>query len=87
MEVLYRRIPLTVDALFYEDGRIMPQKLWYKDRSMEIMRVMGVRRKAPLGVRSVAPLEYTVLIDGRTRKLYYEADSSCWFTVAESRRE
>lgn len=83
MERQFLRIPLTMDALFSTDGTVTPLKFYYKGRAYDIMRILGRKKHCPPGVRAIAPLEYSVLIDGRERKIYYEEDSNTWFSVKE----
>ena len=83
METRYRRIPLTIDALFLPDGTFKPRKLIYNDSVFDITRVVRIRPYCPRGVRCIAPMEYTVIIDSVERKIYYEADTNTWFSVKE----
>ena len=83
MERLYLRIPLGVDALFMTDGSFVPTKVLYKDKVFEITRVLGTRKRCPPGVRAVAPTEYSVIVDGREQKIYFEAETNTWFSVKE----
>ena len=83
MGTKYKRIPLTVDALFLPDGSFKPRKLIYKDSVFEITRLLSVRPFCPRVVRCIAPIEYTVIIDDAERKIYYEPDTNTWFSVKE----
>lgn len=79
----YERKQLEVLASFGTDGALKPFKLIYKDRSFEITKVKRVRRHCPQEVGCIAPLEYTVIVDGVERKIYFEQDSNTWFSVKE----
>lgn len=83
MAAKYKRIPLTVDALFLPDGTLKPQKLIYNETVFEITRIFGTRRHCPRVVRSIAPIEYSVIIDGIEKQIYYEEDTNTWFSVKE----
>lgn len=83
MAAKYKRIPLTVDALFLPDGSLKPQKLIYNETVFEITRIVSVRPRCPRVVRCIAPVEYTVIIDGIEKQIYYEEDSNTWFSVKE----
>ncbi len=83
MATKYRRIPLTIDALFLPDGTFKPQKLIYNDTVFHITRVVQIRPYCPRVVRCIAPIEYTVIIDSVERKIYYESDTNTWFSVKE----
>ena len=79
----YKRIPLTVDALFLPDGTFKPRKLIYNDTVFEITRIVQIRPYCPRVVRCTAPIEYTVIIDNVERRIYYENDTNTWFSVKE----
>ncbi len=83
MERMYLRIPLAVDARFQSDGSFIPLKVLYRGMSFEITRVLGKRRRCPPGVRAVASVEYSVMVNGREQKIYFEAESNSWFSVKE----
>ena len=83
MTTEYLRIPLVIDARFMTDGTFIPHKLFYNDVAFEITKVLRKRRYCPTVVRCIAPVEYTVMIDGAERKIYYEADTNTWFSVKE----
>lgn len=83
MRTEYVRVPLTVEALFLTDGTFKPLKLFFKDNTFEITRVIKKRKYCPQVVRCIAPIEYTVIIDSQERKIYYEPDTNTWFSVKE----
>lgn len=83
MQASYERIPLSVYAVFDTDGRIIPKALIHNDMRFEISRIKDLRRHTPGVVRAVAPVEYTVIVEGREKKIYYEADTNTWFSVKE----
>lgn len=72
---------LAVEARFSPDGRILPLRILTGDRVFTVDRVTGCRRRAPEGVASVAPVEYTVIVEGIMKRLYYEPESRIWFSV------
>ena len=79
----YKRIPLAVEALFLPDGTFKPQKLIHNDTVFDITRVIRIRPYCPRVVRCIAPIEYTVIIDGIEKQIYYEEDTNTWFSVKE----
>lgn len=79
--VEYKRIPLTIDALFLADGTIKPRKIILKEGVFSIDRVFSVKNYCPRVVPCVAPLEYTVLVEGNEKKIYFEPHSNMWFSV------
>ena len=72
---------LSVEARFAADGQIRPLRILADDRVFTVDRVAGCRRRAPDGVASVAPMEYTVIVEGVLKRLYYEPESRIWFSV------
>ena len=83
MATTYRRMPLAVEAVFMTDGSFKPKKLFFKDNTFEITKVIRTRRYCPHQVRAIATIEYTVIIDSQERQIYYEADTNTWFSVKE----
>ena len=83
MATTYKRIPLTIEALFLPDGSFKPQKLIYNSTVYEITRIVSHRPFCPRVVRCIAPIEYTVIIDGLEKNIYYEEDTNTWFSVKE----
>ena len=83
MKIDYVRVPLVVDALFMTDGTFYPKKLYYNDMPFEIAKVINFRRYCPRVVGCIAPIEYTVMIDMRKKKIYYEPDTNTWFSIKE----
>lgn len=75
---------LSVEARFSEDGRMTPLRILAGDRVFAVDRISGCRKRAPEGVASVAPVEYTVIVEGILKQLYYEPDSNVWFSVRTS---
>ena len=56
-----------------------------KGEHFDISRIIGVRRYCPCVVGCVAPIEYTVVVQGIEKKIYYEHDTNRWFSVREVR--
>ena len=83
MATTYHRMPLAVEAVFMPDGSFKPKKLFFKDNTFEITRILRSRRYCPQQVRAIATWEYTVIIDSQERKIYYEPDTNQWFSVKE----
>ncbi|MBO5286806.1 MAG: hypothetical protein J6B34_01635 [Clostridia bacterium] len=80
---VYKKIPLVVDALFLTNGTIKPRRIILKEGTFDITKVLSVRRHCPLVVPCVAPLEYTVLVEGQQKNLYFDTDSGQWFSIKE----
>lgn len=80
----YKRIPLTVDVIFMADGTLKPRRIVIKEGVYHISRILNVRHFCPSVVPCVAPLEYTVLVEGNEKKIYFEPHSNMWFSVKEA---
>ena len=77
----YQRFPLNVDVIFLADGTIKPQKIILKEGTYKIDKVVSSKNYCPLVVPCVSPVEYTVIVEGSQKKIYYEPHSSKWFSV------
>lgn len=75
------RIPISVEVIYEENGKIVPKKLHYRNRTFEIARFIGTRRCCPEGISCVSPFEFVVVIDNQKRKLYFEPSTNKWFSV------
>ena len=85
MGTIYRKIPLSVTAEFMPDGSVTPKGLTLNKTNFPIDKVLSSAARAPRAVSSVDPIEYTVMIRGREKKIYYEVVSNTWFSVKEVR--
>ena len=83
LERKYERVPLSVDAIFMTSGEFLPKKIFHADTAYEITRVLGSRKYTPPTVGCVATVEYVVVVENRTKHIYYEADTNTWFSVKE----
>jgi hypothetical protein len=77
----YIRVPLSIEAQFLTNGSVKPKKIIIKDESFEISRVIRTRRRNPFLVPAIAPIEYTVLVEGYEKKIYFERDTNSWFSI------
>lgn len=82
-EVQYQRINLDVDVRFKSDGTLIPQRITYKARQYPVSRIIGQRPFIPCEVRCKEPFEYTAIIRGREKKLYYEYSTNTWFSIKQ----
>lgn len=78
-----KRIPISVEAVFDDDGALIPKKLFYKGRAFSIERLIGIRQYCPPGISCISPLEYVMVIDGLRRKIYFEQSTNKWFSIKE----
>ena len=80
-EIRYRRINLDVDVRFKPDGTLIPRRITYKARQYPISRITGQRPFIPSEVRCKEPIEFTTIINGQEKKLYYEYSTNTWFSI------
>ncbi|MBO5090904.1 MAG: hypothetical protein J6K52_00385 [Clostridia bacterium] len=83
MAKAYKRISLGVESFFTPDGSLYPKKIVFGDQAFEITRVLRKRNYCPRSVPCIAPIEYTVIIDGKEKYIYFEADTNMWFSIKE----
>ena len=79
--MIYKRVPLVVDAVFTQDGTIKPRKIILREGVFTIDRVVSIKAHYPSVVTAIAPLEYTVIVEGCEKKIYFEPRSNQWFSV------
>lgn len=79
--IRYKRINLDVDVRFKSDGTLIPRQVTYKVRNYAVSRVLGQRPFIPGEVRCKEPIEYTTIIDGKEKKLYYKYSTNTWFFI------
>ena len=77
----YKRVPLTVNAVFMTDGTIKPKKIIIANGVFNIDRIVDIKRYCPRVVSCVAPIQYTVIVEGTEKKIYFEPHSNMWFSV------
>lgn len=80
-----KRIPISVEAVFDDDGALIPKKLFYRGRAFNIERLIGIRHYCPSDIACVSPLEYVMVIDGLRHKIYFEQSTNKWFSIKEYR--
>ena len=77
----YHRVPLNIDALFLSNGTIKPRKIILKEGVFTIDKIVSSKNYCPQVVPCIAPVEYTVIVSGNEKKIYYEPHSNMWFSV------
>ena len=77
----FRRIPLSVGAIYSKSGVILPSEVIYEGKKYPIEKIISRRKRSPQVVPCIAPIEYTVLIDSYEKKIYFEKDTGKWFSV------
>ncbi len=78
----YEKIYLDITVMFTADGKIVPQSFLWEGESVEIDKVVGNTKAAPLYTGSFLTERYTCLVYGKERFLYFEPRSSRWFVEA-----
>ena len=72
-----------MEVVYDDDGSIVPKKLFYKGKTLEIEKLIGTRACSPYGIVCNDPTEYVTVIDGMKRKIYFEKSTNKWFSVKE----
>ena len=75
------RIPLAVGVIYSSDGNFKPKTISVNGEVFSINRVLYKKNYCPKGVSAIAPIEFTVMVEGETKKIYFEKDSGMWFSV------
>ncbi len=79
----YERVPLSVEVIFDTEGNMTPCRIRYGETSFAIDRVLRVGKYCPPMIRAVSPIEYTIVVEGIRKHLYFEPYSKTWFAVRE----
>ena len=82
----YVRLPLTIDAIFTADGTIKPKRIILKEGVFNIDKVISTKRYCPRTVPCVAPIEYSIRVEGVDKKIYFEPHSNMWFSIKEVKK-
>ena len=70
---------VRVQALFYPDGTLMPQKFWIDDEEYDIDKVSDCRMAASLKAGGCG-WRYTIRCRGTEGHMYFEKDETdAWF--------
>ena len=77
----YARIPLAVGVVYTADGNFKPKTIIVNDEKFLIDKVLYKKNYCPKSVGAIAPIEFTVLVSGETKKIYFEKDSGKWFSI------
>ncbi len=77
----YIRVPLAVGVVYSADGNFKPKTILVNGEKFAIDRVLYKKNYCPKSVSAIAPIEFTVLVEGETKKIYFEQDTGKWFSV------
>lgn len=78
---MYIRIPLAVGVIYSSDGNFKPKAISVNGQLFSIDRVLYKKNYCPKSVGAIAPIEFTVIVEGETKKIYFEKDTGKWFSV------
>lgn len=77
----YKRIPLAVGVVYSADGNFKPKTISVNGEKFLIDRVLYKKNYCPKSVMAIAPIEFTVIVAGEIKKIYFEQDTGKWFSV------
>lgn len=77
----YVRIPLAVGVIYSSDGNFKPKTISVGGQVFSIDKVLYKKNYCPKSVPAIAPIEFTVMVEGETKKIYFEKDCGKWFSV------
>ncbi len=78
---MYIRIPLAVGVIYSADGVFKPKTISVNGEKFLIDRILYKKNYCPKSVPAIAPIEFTILVEGETKKIYFEQDTGMWFSV------
>lgn len=78
---MYIRIPLAVGVIYSADGIFKPKTISVNGQVFSIDRVLYKKNHCPKSVGAIAPIEFTIVVEGETKKIYFEKDTGKWFSV------
>lgn len=75
------RVPLTVGVVYSTNGIFKPRAIFVGGKRFLIDRVISKKNYCPKSVGAIAPIEFTVMVEGERKKIYFERDTGKWFSV------
>lgn len=75
----YKKLCVEVVARFFEEGGMRPLSIRTSDGSKFAIERVRFCERAPSEVGALLPLVYTVIIEGKEQKLFYEPSKEQWF--------
>ncbi|MBO5339290.1 MAG: hypothetical protein J6A96_06280 [Clostridia bacterium] len=83
----YTRIPLAVGVVYTADGNFKPKTIIVNGEKFLIDKVLYKKNYCPKSVAAIAPIEFTVMVAGETKKIYFEKDTDKWFSIKRVLKE
>ena len=80
----YQKIPIEARVRMRLDGRVLPEEVIVSARSFPITKILKITELRPVGVPCIAPIEFTVVVEGSVKKIYYERSGGNWFSVVQT---
>lgn len=77
----YIRVPLTVGVVYSTNGIFKPRAIFVGGERFLIDKVISKKNYCPKSVGAIAPIEFTVMVEGERKKIYFEKDTDKWFSV------
>ncbi|MBQ3039998.1 MAG: hypothetical protein IJD42_00195 [Clostridia bacterium] len=78
---MYIRIPLAVGVIYSADGVFKPKTISVNGEKFLIDKVLYKKNYCPKSVGAIAPIEFTIMVGGEIKKIYFEKDTGKWFSV------
>lgn len=78
---MYIRIPLAVGVIYSADGVFKPKTISVNGEKFLIDKVLYKKNYCPKSVGAIAPIEFTIIVGGEIKKIYFEKDTGKWFSV------
>ncbi len=79
------RIPIEVRVRMRADGSVVPEDVIVLGIGYHITSVLKKCAVRPPGISCINAIEYTVMVEGQRKKIYYEKLSGKWFSVKEKK--
>ena len=83
---MQEKIPIEVIVRFTEKGEIRPLKVNFGDKIYQIDKEYNKSLATPKGSLGVA-LEYSCLICGKRRKIYFDRYENLWYIMKRTKEE
>ena len=78
---MYIRVPLTVGVIYSKGGDFKPKTIFVDGETFSVDKVLYRKNYCPKSVPAIAPIEFTILVEGETKKIYFEKDTGKWFSI------
>ena len=83
VKMKYQKIPIEARVRMRLDGSVIPEEVIVSAKSFPITRILKITELRPVGVPCIAPIEFTVVVEGSVKRIYYERSCGNWFSVVQ----